>query len=69
MGADAQRPFLAGFGPCFLLWELSTPLLNAHWFMVSTSYFHPAYDIQHDLRTNQEILEASDPIGQDTGPS
>lgn len=36
------RPFLAGFGPCFLLWELSTPLLNAHWFMdkleLSTEY-------------------------------
>jgi hypothetical protein len=29
-----QRPFLAGFGPPFLLWEMSTPLLNIHWFMV-----------------------------------
>ncbi|KAK8847411.1 hypothetical protein IAR55_005269 [Kwoniella newhampshirensis] len=27
------RPFLAGFGPPFLLWELSTPFLNIHWFM------------------------------------
>ncbi|KAK6903724.1 hypothetical protein I204_02655 [Kwoniella mangroviensis CBS 8886] len=27
------RPFLAGFGAPFLLWELSTPLLNIHWFM------------------------------------
>ncbi|OCF32604.1 hypothetical protein I317_00373 [Kwoniella heveanensis CBS 569] len=36
------RPFLAGFGPPFLLWELSTPLLNIHWFMdksgLSTRY-------------------------------
>ncbi|ORX33899.1 TLC domain-domain-containing protein [Kockovaella imperatae] len=36
------RPFLAGFGPPFLLWELSTPLLNIHWFMdklgLSTTY-------------------------------
>ncbi|WWC67953.1 uncharacterized protein I206_101872 [Kwoniella pini CBS 10737] len=36
------RPFLAGFGAPFLLWELSTPLLNIHWFMdkagLSTKY-------------------------------
>ncbi|WVR04636.1 hypothetical protein IAU60_001647 [Kwoniella sp. DSM 27419] len=36
------RPFLAGFGPPFLLWELSTPFLNIHWFMdksgLSTRY-------------------------------
>jgi hypothetical protein len=31
---NPQRPFLAGFGPPFLLWEMSTPLLNMHWFMV-----------------------------------
>jgi hypothetical protein len=28
------RPFMAGFGPPFLLWEISTPFLNIHWFMV-----------------------------------
>ncbi|WVQ83345.1 hypothetical protein IAT38_005484 [Cryptococcus sp. DSM 104549] len=27
------RPFLAGFGAPFVLWELSTPFLNVHWFM------------------------------------
>ncbi|GFZ47742.1 hypothetical protein JCM24511_05489 [Saitozyma sp. JCM 24511] len=32
------RPFLAGFGPPFLLWEMSTPLLNMHWFMDKLGY-------------------------------
>ncbi|OCB84134.1 DUF887-domain-containing protein [Sanghuangporus baumii] len=26
-------PFIAYFGPRFLLWELSTPFLNIHWFL------------------------------------
>lgn len=26
-----QRPFLSYYGARFLLWELSTPLLNIHW--------------------------------------
>ncbi|RSH92190.1 hypothetical protein EHS25_008605 [Saitozyma podzolica] len=33
-----ERPFLAGFGPPFLLWEMSTPLLNMHWFMDKLGY-------------------------------
>ncbi|TDL25040.1 DUF887-domain-containing protein [Rickenella mellea] len=27
------RPFIAYYGPRFLLWELSTPFLNIHWFL------------------------------------
>jgi len=29
----SQRPFLAYYGPRFLLWELSTPFLNLNWFL------------------------------------
>lgn len=31
-----QRPFLAYYGPRFLLWELSTPFLNLNWFFDRT---------------------------------
>ena len=31
-----QRPFLQYFSPRFLLWELSTPFLNIHWFLDKT---------------------------------
>ncbi|EJD05690.1 DUF887-domain-containing protein [Fomitiporia mediterranea MF3/22] len=27
------KPFIAYYGPRFLLWELSTPFLNFHWFL------------------------------------
>ncbi|KAH9980875.1 DUF887-domain-containing protein [Lactifluus volemus] len=30
------RPFLAYYGPRFLLWELSTPFLNIHWMLDKT---------------------------------
>ncbi|KAI0313660.1 DUF887-domain-containing protein [Amylostereum chailletii] len=30
------RPFLAYYGTRFLLWELSTPFLNIHWFLDKT---------------------------------
>ena len=33
----AQKPFLAYYGPRFLLWELSTPFLNLNWFLERTS--------------------------------
>ncbi|KAI0280522.1 TLC domain-containing protein, partial [Russula aff. rugulosa BPL654] len=29
---NAFRPFLAYYGPRFILWELSTPFLNIHWY-------------------------------------
>ena len=48
----SQRPFLAGFGPLFLLWETSTPFLNIHWFMVRSPPFlthRPADDMQDKL--------------------
>ncbi|ORZ29668.1 TLC domain-domain-containing protein [Catenaria anguillulae PL171] len=32
------RPFLLYFGSIFLLYELSTPFLNAHWFMDKTGW-------------------------------
>ncbi|KAI9636404.1 DUF887-domain-containing protein [Dioszegia hungarica] len=39
----AFRPFLAGYGAPFLLWELSTPILNLYWFMdkLGTGRLHP----------------------------
>ncbi|KAI0064435.1 DUF887-domain-containing protein [Artomyces pyxidatus] len=33
---SAFRPFLAYYGARFLLWELSTPFLNIHWFIDKT---------------------------------
>ncbi|KAI9450716.1 DUF887-domain-containing protein [Lactarius psammicola] len=33
---NAFRPFLAYYGPRFLLWELSTPFLNIHWMLDKT---------------------------------
>ncbi|KAH9989938.1 DUF887-domain-containing protein [Russula vinacea] len=30
------RPFLAYYGPRFMLWELSTPFLNIHWMLDKT---------------------------------
>ncbi|KAF8489787.1 DUF887-domain-containing protein [Russula emetica] len=30
------RPFLAYYGPRFILWELSTPFLNIHWMLDKT---------------------------------
>ncbi|THH10847.1 hypothetical protein EW145_g1041 [Phellinidium pouzarii] len=29
----SKKPFIAFYGPRFLLWELSTPFLNIHWFL------------------------------------
>lgn len=29
----AYKPFMAFYGPRFLMWELSTPFLNIHWFL------------------------------------
>ncbi|ORY30386.1 TRAM/LAG1/CLN8 homology domain-containing protein, partial [Naematelia encephala] len=45
------RPFLAGFGPPFLLWELSTPFLNIHWFMdkLALSQSHPTLYLANAL--------------------
>ncbi|KAI0253546.1 DUF887-domain-containing protein [Lactifluus subvellereus] len=34
---NAFRPFVAYYGPRFLLWELSTPFLNIHWMLDKTS--------------------------------
>ncbi|KAH9978315.1 TLC domain-containing protein [Russula compacta] len=33
---NAFRPFLAYYGPRFILWELSTPFLNIHWMLDKT---------------------------------
>lgn len=33
MGYYLQRPFLNFYGPTFILYELSSPFLNFHWFM------------------------------------
>ncbi|KAL7410663.1 DUF887-domain-containing protein [Mrakia frigida] len=33
----SYRPFLGYYGPRFLMWELSTPLLNLHWFLEKTN--------------------------------
>ncbi|KAH9066207.1 hypothetical protein EDB87DRAFT_696295 [Lactarius vividus] len=30
---NAFRPSFAYYGPCFLLWKLSTPFLNIHWML------------------------------------
>ncbi|KAF8590080.1 DUF887-domain-containing protein [Ramaria rubella] len=35
--ALAFRPFLGYYGARFLLWELSTPFLNIHWFLDKTN--------------------------------
>ncbi|KIJ35751.1 hypothetical protein M422DRAFT_782436 [Sphaerobolus stellatus SS14] len=35
--SQAFRPFLGYYGCRFLLWELSTPFLNAHWFLDKTN--------------------------------
>jgi hypothetical protein len=31
--SNLQRPFINYYGCIFILWELSTPFLNVHWFM------------------------------------